>query len=174
MTPVDRHNERVILFVTVGTRPRVSAFTNEAFAEAFVLACGDADAWSVGKYMIMPDHVHLFCSPAIVPRVGIKQWSGYLKRRTSIRLMNAVEDGPGNGSRGRSPSNGQDLSPGGRASPRAVMSWKWQADCWDTQIRSPEHYHEKWEYVRQNPVRKELVEEADDWPWQGELNVLLW
>jgi len=53
-------------------------------------------------------------------------------------------------------------------------AWKWQSDCWDTQIRSGTHYHEKWEYVRLNPVRKELVEESDDWPWQGELNVLRW
>jgi len=183
MPPVERHNEPVILFVTVGTQPRLPVFANATFHEAFVSACGEADAWSVGKYMIMPDHLHLFCGPARWPRVGIKRWAAYLKRRVTIRLTDALENGSRgrseDGSRGRSPSMGAVLLDGGRASPRAesaatTLAWKWQPDCWDTQLRSGEHYREKWEYVRQNPVRKELVEISDDWPWQGELNVLRW
>ena len=63
---------------------------------------------------------------------------------------------------------------GGRASSRAVIPFRWQTDCWDTQLRSAEHYHERWEYVRLNPVRKELVNRVEDWPWQGELDVLRW
>ena len=171
MPPVERHNESVILFVTLGTQPRVPAFANGRFHGAFVSGCGDADAWHVGKYMVMPDHIHLFCGPASRLQVGIKRWASYLKRRVTFRLAETLD----RGSRGRSPSTGQDRSSGGRASPRAAdLGWKWQSDCWDTQIRSGEHYHEKWEYVRLNPVRKELVEEPDDWPWQGELNVLRW
>ena len=41
-------------------------------------------------------------------------------------------------------------------------------------MRNGEHYHEKWEYVRKNPVRRNLTKEPDDWPWQGVLNVLEW
>jgi hypothetical protein len=37
-----------------------------------------------------------------------------------------------------------------------------------------ENYHEKWEYVRQNPVRKGFVPSPDDWPYQGILNELRW
>ena len=36
-------------------------------------------------------------------------------------------------------------------------------------IRHSESYAEKWEYVRQNPVRAGLVTNADDWRWQGEI-----
>ena len=50
----------------------------------------------------------------------------------------------------------------------------WQRDCWDRQLRTGESYTQKWEYVRNNPVRKGLVACADDWPYQGELNVLEW
>src|SRR4030095_9854688 len=39
----------------------------------------------------------------------------------------------------------------------------------DHLIRHGESYSEKWEYVRQNPVRAGLVHQADDWPWQGEI-----
>ena len=54
------------------------------------------------------------------------------------------------------------------------MEWHWQSECWDTQMRSGKHYHETWQYVRQNPVRKSLAREPDDWPWQGVRNVLEW
>jgi hypothetical protein len=35
-------------------------------------------------------------------------------------------------------------------------------------------YSEKWYYVRNNPVRASLVEHADNWPFQGELEILFW
>ena len=39
---------------------------------------------------------------------------------------------------------------------------------------APESYTQKWHYVRENPVRKGLVKDADEWPFQGMLNVLPW
>ena len=50
----------------------------------------------------------------------------------------------------------------------------WQPDCWDTQMRSYDHYVEKVAYVRQNPVRKGLVPTEDAWPCQGEMSVIEW
>jgi hypothetical protein len=38
----------------------------------------------------------------------------------------------------------------------------------DHLIRLRESYSEKWEYVRQNPVRAGLVSKYEGWPWQGE------
>jgi len=38
---------------------------------------------------------------------------------------------------------------------------------WDTRMRNGQHFTETWQYVRQNPVRKGLVECPDDWPYQG-------
>ncbi len=35
--------------------------------------------------------------------------------------------------------------------------------------RHSESYAEKWEYLRQNPVRAGLVKDPDEWPWQGEI-----
>jgi hypothetical protein len=55
-----------------------------------------------------------------------------------------------------------------------VLPWRWQPNCWDTQMRSVEHFRERWEYVRQNPVRAGLVARPDDWPWQGEMHVVGW
>jgi len=50
----------------------------------------------------------------------------------------------------------------------------WQRDFWDTQLRKGENYDEKWQYVLENPVRAGLVKHSEDWPYQGELNVLEW
>jgi putative transposase len=50
----------------------------------------------------------------------------------------------------------------------------WQRDHWDRQLRSLESYASKWEYVRRNPARYGLCEHPDDWPSQGELNILQW
>jgi putative transposase len=48
----------------------------------------------------------------------------------------------------------------------------WQEEFFDHVLRSDESYSEKWDYVRQNPVRVGLVADADDWPWQGEIELL--
>ncbi|HEV2437829.1 MAG TPA: hypothetical protein VG077_17685 [Verrucomicrobiae bacterium] len=50
----------------------------------------------------------------------------------------------------------------------------WQLDFWDTQLRRDENYHEKWDYVWRNPVRKGLVAKPEDWPYAGEINILAW
>ncbi len=43
----------------------------------------------------------------------------------------------------------------------------WQAGFFDHIIRSNETYAEKWDYVRENPVRQRLVHRWQDWPYQG-------
>jgi putative transposase len=45
----------------------------------------------------------------------------------------------------------------------------WQQGFFDRLIRHRESYAEKWEYVRQNPVRAGLVHNPEEWPWQGEI-----
>lgn len=53
------------------------------------------------------------------------------------------------------------------------MSAVWQPEFFDHVLRSSESYSEKWDYVRQNPVRAQLVKGANDWPWQGEIEELI-
>ncbi|GHU07715.1 hypothetical protein FACS1894158_16310 [Betaproteobacteria bacterium] len=59
---------------------------------------------------------------------------------------------------------------------RVVSDWKryiarktgikWQRDFFDHRIRVQESLDEKWHYIRNNPVRKNLVQSSDDWPYQ--------
>ena len=48
----------------------------------------------------------------------------------------------------------------------------WQPGFFDHILRSDESYSEKWNYVRENPVRADLSENADDWPYQGEIVII--
>ena len=49
----------------------------------------------------------------------------------------------------------------------------WQAEFFDHILRSGESYSQKWDYVRDNPVRAGLAMKADDWPRQGEIDDLM-
>jgi hypothetical protein len=42
----------------------------------------------------------------------------------------------------------------------------------DHLLRSDESYAEKWNYVRENPVRAGLAQSAEDWPYAGEIVVI--
>ncbi len=48
----------------------------------------------------------------------------------------------------------------------------WQPGFFDRILRSDESYAEKWNYVRDNPVRAGLVKTADEWQYQGEIVVI--
>ena len=141
---VERHNEQVIVFLTVCSKDRKPIFSSADSAERIVSAWREAKSWLVGRYVIMPDHIHAFCAPGIFPREPLKQWIRYWKNLAS------------------------------RKWPRPDEHPIWQRDFWDTQLRREENYHEKWAYVAQNPVRGGLVGESEEWPFQGELNVLPW
>ena len=45
--------------------------------------------------------------------------------------------------------------------------WDWQSRGFHHRLRSDESWEEKWNYMRQNPVRAGLVAAVEDWPWQG-------
>jgi REP element-mobilizing transposase RayT len=46
---------------------------------------------------------------------------------------------------------------------------KWQKGFFDHVLRGDESEAEKWEYIRQNPVRASLVSHAENWPYAGEI-----
>lgn len=129
-----------IVFLTVCTKDRRPVLANPEMMRRLTEAWSAATRWRVGRYVIMPDHVHLFCAPGSWPAESLALWVRYWKRLTA----------------------------------QAVAGDVWQKNFWDTQLRRHESYGAKWEYVRQNPVRAELVKQSEDWPYQGELNVLEW
>src|SRR5207253_10369051 len=97
----------------------------------------DRRVW-IGRYAIMPAHIHLFAG--FEPEsISVSVWVKSLKSAISKVLTNATFDGT-----------------------------HWQKGFFDHVIRCEESYEQKWVYVRENPVRAGLVQTAEDWPYAGE------
>ena len=58
-----------------------------------------------------------------------------------------------------------------RSPPAATTLW--QRGFFDHILRSNESYSEKWNYVRDNPIRAGLVSNADEWNYAGEIETLM-
>ena len=144
MPPVVAGNRAVIIYVTVCSDKRKRIFDRKLAHSLIVSSWKDAGTWLVGRYVIMPDHIHLFCAPGGGNCPSLAQWVKYWKTLVS-RLWAWPEEQP-----------------------------IWQKSFWDTQLRGGESYAGKWEYVRNNPVRAGLCKKPEDWPWQGEIHALEW
>jgi REP element-mobilizing transposase RayT len=144
LPPKEVANQSIILFLTVCTKDRKSVLNRQEIHSLLENCWIAADTWKVGRYILMPDHIHMFCSPSSFPPTPLKPWVRFWKSMASKRWPNN-QDKP-----------------------------IWQRDFFDRQLRSGESYQDKWTYVAENPVRADLVGESKDWPFQGELNVLEW
>jgi putative transposase len=45
-------------------------------------------------------------------------------------------------------------------------AWQWQPGCFDRLLRREESAEEKWQYIRENPVRAGLVSHWSEWPYR--------
>jgi putative transposase len=130
-----------LYFVTFCTHERQQFLAKDEVHTAFVLFAKRAEDnfnVAVGRYVIMPDHVHLFVRGDYNFRLG--PWIGALKQA----LAKAAT---------LSRAKGQI----------------WEEGFFDHVLRSNESYSQKWNYVRENPVRAGLVKSAADWAYQGEI-----
>jgi len=144
MPLVNLGNRTNIVSLTICTHGRKQILAQEDVHQLLLKAWSSGKHWSVGNYVIMPDHIHLFCAPATHPYKPLRNWVKYWKTFVS------------------------------RQWPRLEEHPIWQIDFWDTQMRSGDNYHDKWLYIQQNPVRAGIVKAPEEWPYQGELNVLRW
>jgi REP element-mobilizing transposase RayT len=139
---MDFIDRSTIVFLTVCTDKRKSILANSEVHDLILNAWRHAGSWMVGRYVIMPDHIHLFCAPARTDSPELKRWIQYWKAISSIKW------------------------------PRQHEQPVWQKSFWDTQLRRGYSYSSKWEYVRRNPVRAGLCALSEDWPFQGEMEIL--
>jgi len=72
--------QATIAFLTVCARERTPQLANPVIHHALITSWREADAWLVGFYLIMPDHVHLFCAPTD-DDYSVEQWTTFWKRR---------------------------------------------------------------------------------------------
>lgn len=98
----------------------------------------DQSGWSVGRYLILPDQVHLFVSPVCRPQM-LELWVAAWKSVSARHLA-----GPGR--------------------PAFAL---WQRDYADRFLDSAETYAEKSAEVTAGVVRAGLAASPEAWPYQG-------
>jgi putative transposase len=142
-----RTDQPTIVFDTVCTRNRQRWLANAAVHNILREVWTNSTSWLVGRYVIMPDHIHYFAVPSADP-VEFKNWVQYWKSQFTRKYR--AEFG------------------------ESVEEHAWLPNEWDTRLRTWQAYDAKWEYVRNNSVRHQLVERPEDWPFQGEVHQLIW
>ncbi|MBI5773719.1 MAG: hypothetical protein HZA89_08255 [Verrucomicrobia bacterium] len=99
-----------------------------------------ATAWLVSDYLLMPDHLHLFCAPRDL-KFTIERWVAFWKDRLSKTVPEAGA---------------------------------WQRGSFHHRLRDDESYAQKWQYMRENPVRAGLVKVPEEWPFSGRVHEIRW
>jgi putative transposase len=138
--------ENPIFFITACTDNRNKLLANSQVAEILIEEWKSAEErhnWFVGRYVIMPDHVHFFCAPGEEEK-DLSLFMKFWKEWTSKKIKKACN----------------------------LQIDIWQPEFFDHLLRSEESYVQKWDYVLNNPLRAGLVKNVKDWPWQGEIEVL--
>jgi putative transposase len=141
-----------IYFVTTCVKNRRQLLASDDVTKVLIYewrAAHERHGWAVGRYVIMPDHVHFFCRPELDAK-PLSEFVGFWKSYTSRKIQ----------------ALGQP-----RSTPAATTLW--QREFFDHVLRSAESYGEKWNYVRENPVRAGLVSTADEWKYAGEIETLM-
>ena len=102
--------------------------------------------WRVGRFVVMPDHLHFFCvTDETRASASLSQFIGGFKQWTAKRIL-------------------------AQANLAAPL---WQKQFFDHVLRSNESYDSKWLYVHDNPARAGLVATADAWPYGGEITTIV-
>ncbi len=95
-------------------------------------------------YVIMPDHVHLVLDPPAAVNLGVL--IGQMKARIAYAIIPTLHD------RLHRPDGHPAI---------------WQRRCYDHNCRSTTVVTEKIIYCHNNPVRRGLVNNPEDWPWSS-------
>ncbi len=136
-----------IFFVSTNTAHRRKILANHEVAKILIEEWDQArtrHGWVVGRYVVMPDHVHFFCAPLFETK-SLSDFMMAWKQWTSKRIVREC----------------------------GLKPPIWQPEFFDYLLRNEDGYEVRYEYMLQNPVRARLVDVPGQWPWQGEIENLV-
>ena len=117
-----------IVFITVCTKDRQPWLADEEYHGILLELWSDSSAWIVGRYVIMPDHIHLLLIPK--EKYSLSNIMKGIKGVTA-RKINII---------------------------RRTSGSVWQNESFDRIIRDEDELNEKLNYMLYNPVKKNLTE----------------
>lgn len=130
-----------IYFITFCVTGRKRVLANAYAWKVCRTTLSRLDQWTILAAIAMPDHLHLLISPVEDRDASLTAFTKWFKRWFNDAYWS-----------------------------RRSTTWQWQEGCFDRLLRSDESVSEKWDYLRQNPVRAGLVKDPDDWPYQFVFN----
>jgi len=145
-----------VVLLTIATDRRLPWLASQMAHQLLRETWSQATAWLVGDYLLMPDHLHCFCAPRDL-HFGLEAWIKYWKREFALKK--------GRLARTLAPPETGDID---------LVDWKFQSRGWHHRLRDGENHSEKWLYVQENPVRKNLCQRMEDWPFRGRVFDLVW
>jgi len=144
LTPLEFANQTTVIFITMCVEKRRPLLARAEIVALLSDCWRQADHWLVGRWVVMPDHLHLFCAPATALAMPVVSWVRFWRSQVTRRW------------------------------PYPEEKPIWQRDFFDRRLRSGESYQQKWLYLWENPIKAGIVSKPEDWPYQGERNVLAW
>jgi len=101
----------------------------------------DGRKWTLYAAVIMPDHVHALVQPLALPESeGVYDLAEIIH---SVKSFSVHKINRQRGSKGSI----------------------WQDERFDRIVRDEAEFLEKWQYIMNNPLKKELVQSPEDYPW---------
>ena len=134
-----------VCFITIRAYRRQAPFIRDEFNRMILdLLRQEADKrdYALFTYCLMPDHLHYLISP----------------KRDGISVLSFTDQ-----YKGKSTNSSWKIGWRGKL---------WQPRSFDHVVSDEEDLLAIDKYMRENPVRKELVDTPDKWPWAGQINPL--
>jgi putative transposase len=155
----------VVYFITFCVQDRRPVLANAATLRALEHALTRLTDWWVYAAILMPDHLHLLAAPTRDRETPVGNLTGALKRWIRQELRTSATTTASGALALQQTGDAQNQIVG--QPPRlASLNWQWQTGSFDRLLRRDESAQAKWEYIRENPVRKKLVKDWRDWPFK--------
>jgi len=134
-------------FLTFSCNQRQPYFNDRSARDIFadqLMITRSRLGFKLHAWVVMPEHVHLLVRPDL-PEVPVSKILMSLKRRVATKVLKQRRD------------EGLD-----------TPSQFWQAGGgYDRNVYSADELSEKIGYIHENPVRRGLVERAENWAWSS-------
>jgi len=130
-------------FITLCTKDKVEYFKDNGFYRE-IIGCliheKEKYGFSIYAYCLMPDHLHILLSPKELGR-SIPDFIGAFKSKTTRTAWQ-----------------------------RGIRGSLWQSSFYDHILRKDENVKQAAEYIFNNPVRKGMVSQWQEYPYLGMLD----
>jgi putative transposase len=129
-----------IYFITWRCQPGQNLAPEERSIAIKAIRYWDGMKWTVYAAVVLPDHVHILAQPLSKTEGGAFDLTEILH---SVKSFSSQRINQQRGAKGS----------------------LWQDERYDRIVRDDAEFLEKWQYIRNNPVKEALAATPEDYPW---------